>query len=541
MRLSRDHPDSILCARRCYSLGAGRRPVEALAIRGGRIVALGSRRMVLRLKGRGTKRVDLGDAVITPGLVDCHAHFFYWALHRALTISVSDCRSLAETLARIRRKAPRRSVGNWVMALGFDYNRWPEGLPSARDLDQAVRNRPVIAFTRDGHTAWLNSAALKRVGVTARTRDPQGGRYLRDSHGRPTGIVQEAAVDLLPDPVRQFTERTDSAAVLAVDHALEQAYRVAWSLGIVGVHAVDGATSLTHLQRHHRERRLGIRVVHTIPLNSLPHAKELGLRTGLGDQWLRLGAVKIFVDGALGSQTAYMFRPYPHSDGHCGIPVTAGQELREIAVDAARSGWALWIHAIGDRAVHEAVAAIAAARRVEQTPLPHRIEHAQCARPADIRKMARLGIIASVQPAHIMGDIRTAERHWPRASRNAYAFRSMVDAGVTLAMGSDVPVESIDPRRSLFGAVVRTDEHGYPQGGWHAEQRLSVAQVLRGYTKGAVAAGGGPKLAGTLAPGAPADLTLWHDDPLTAPPQALLDLRIAGCVVDGQLHPADHA
>ena len=541
MRPSDGHPDLILCARRCYSLGAGRRPVEALAIRDGRIVALGSRRLVSRLKGRGTKRVDLGDAVVTPGLVDCHTHFFHWALHRALTIGVSDCRSLAETLARIRRKARRRSVGDWVVALGFDYNRWPEGLPSARDLDQAVRDRPVIAFTRDGHTAWLNSAALKRAGISTRTRDPKGGRYLRDARGRPTGIVQEAGVDLLPDPVREFAERTDAPAVRAIDRALEQTYQAAWSLGIVGVHAVDGPTSLTHLQRHHRERRLGVRVVHAIPVNNLPHAKELGLRTGLGDQWLRLGAVKIFADGALGSQTAYMFRPYPHSAGHCGIPVTAGQELREIAVAAARNGWALWIHAIGDRAVHEAIMAIAAARRVERPPLPHRIEHAQCARPADIRKMARLGIIASVQPSHILGDIRTAERHWPRASQNAYAFRSMIDAGVTLAMGSDVPVESIDPRRSLFGAVVRMDEQGYPQGGWHAEQRLSAAQVLRGYTKGATAAGGGSKLAGTLAPGAPADLTLWHDDPLTAPPQTLLDIRIAGCMVDGQLHLTDHA
>jgi hypothetical protein len=153
--------------------------------------------------------------------------------------------------------------------------------------------------------------------------------------------------------------------------------------------------------------------------------------------------------------------------------------------------------------------------------------------------MARLGIVASVQPAHIMGDIRTAQRHWPRASRNAYAFRSMMKAGVTLAMGSDVPVESIDPRRGLFGAVARTDEQGYPKGGWYPEQRLSVRQVLRGFTSGAAAAVGGPRLAGTLALGAPADLTLWHDDPLTAPPEALLDLRLAGCVVDGQPHLTD--
>jgi predicted amidohydrolase YtcJ len=427
-------------------------------------------------------------------------------------------------------------LGDWVVGRGFDYNTWPEGVPRAADLDRAVPDRPTIVYSRDGHTAWLNSPALERVGITGRTRDPKGGRYLRDVSGRATGIVQEAAVGLLPDPVRKFGQRTDAAAVRAVDGAVEQAYRVAWSLGIVGVHSMDDAVSLTHFQRQHRDRRLGVRVLHAIPLANMAGAISLGLRSGLGDDWLRIGAVKIFADGALGSQTAYMFASYPRSGGHCGVPIVAGEELRNVTVEAARNGWAVWIHAIGDRAAHEAVKAIGAARRVEESPLPHRIEHAQCVRPADMRKMARLGIVASVQPSHVPGDIRTAERHWPRASRNAYAFRAMLDAGIDLAVGSDVPVESIDPRRSLFAAVCRTDEQGYPAGGWYPGQRISVADVLRGYTAGAALAVGGAKTAGTLAPRAPADLTLWHDDPLTAPPESLLDLRIAGCLVGGQLH-----
>jgi len=526
----------ILLARRCYSLQPHQGQVEAVAIHGGRIVAVGSRREITLLKGRATKLVKLSAAVLTPGLVDCHAHVFYWALCRVRAIDVSDRRSLADTLSRIRRQARTKSFGEWVIASGFDYNTWPEGLPSARDLDRAVPERPAIVHSRDGHTAWLNTLALQRAGITAQTRDPKGGRYLRDARGHPTGIVQEAAIELLPDPVREFSRRTDAATLRAVDRALEQAYRVAWSSGIVGVHAMDDTASLTHFQRQHRERRLGIRVVHAIPLGSLPQALALGLRSGFGDDWLRLGAVKVFADGALGSQTAYMFRPYPGRGDYCGVPVTAGEELRAVAVEAARHGWALWIHAIGDRAVHDAVYAIAAARRVEATPLPHRIEHAQCVRPADVRKMARLGIVASVQPCHLLGDIRTAEQHWPHAARNAFPYRSLLDGGVALAMGSDVPVEPIDPRRSLFAALHRTDEQGYPHGGWHPEQRISVGQVLRGFTQGAAASVGGPKLAGTLAVGAPADLTIWQDDPLTAPREALLELRIAGCVVDGQLH-----
>jgi predicted amidohydrolase YtcJ len=536
MKAENHYPDLVLFARRCYSLQPRRRPVEAVAIRSGRIVALGSRRAIARLKGRATRLVELGPGVITPGLVDCHTHFFHWALERAWAIDVSDKKSLAETLATIRRQGRAKLIGEWLVASGFDYNTWPEGLPNARDLDRVVSDRPAIVRSRDGHTAWLNTAALQRASITARTRDPKGGRYLRDERGRPTGIVQEAAIDALPDPVSQFAQRTDAAAVRAVDRALEQAYRVAWSMGIVGVHSMDGAASLMHFQRQRRERRLGIRVVHAVPLASLPQALALGLRSGLGDDWLRLGGIKVFADGALGSQTAYMFRPYPRRGTYCGVPVLAGEELRKVAVEAARQGWPLWIHAIGDRAVHDAIKAIGAARRVEQTPLPHRIEHAQCVRPVDAREMARLRITASVQPCHLLGDIRTAERHWPHAARNAFPYRSLLDGGVTLAMGSDVPVEPIDPRRSLFAAVHRTDEQGYPSGGWYPAQRISVEQVLRGFTQGAAAAVGGRKLVGRLAVGAPADLTLWRDDPLTAPLESLLELRIAGCVMDGQVH-----
>jgi len=536
MKKNRQQPDLIVTARRCYSLEPRERPAEALVIRDGRIIARGRYRVLRELKKRGTRVIDLGEGVVTPGLVDCHTHFFYWALHRARGIDVSEQRSLAGALGRIAKESRSKTFGDWVVARGFDYNTWSEGIPNARDLDRAVPDGPAMVHSRDGHSVWLNTAALRQLGITARTRDPKGGRYLRDERGRPTGIVQELAIDLLPDPVREFAERSDPAAVRAVDRALDQAEDAARSLGLIGVHCVDDAASLSHLQRRHRARRLGMRFVHGVPVTSRQHAFALGLRTGLGDDWLRIGAIKVFADGALGSQTAHMFRPYPGREDFCGVATLDAEELREIAIEAARAGWALWIHAIGDRAVHDVISAIAAARRVEQSPLRHRIEHVQCIRPADIRRMARLGIVASVQPCHVMGDIRTAERHWPRASRNAYPFRAMLDAGVTLALGSDVPIESLDPRRGLFGAVSRTEEGGYPAGGWYAQQRMSVIETLHGYTRGARDSIGGPELSGTLNVGAPADLTLWHDDPFKAAPADLLDLRIAGCVVGGCPH-----
>lgn len=541
MKAARAAPELILLARRCHTFQVTPRTTQALAVADGRIVGLGTRRTVLRSRGRSTRVLDLGSAVVTPGLCDCHTHFFYWALSRALVIDVSRSTSLDAALQTIRTRAPPTHVGEWILARGFDHNRWGRDFPRAADLDRALPHRPVIVRTRDGHSAWLNTLALKRAGITRATPDPVGGRYLRDARGWPTGIVQEAAIDLLPDPLRDFARRTDADARRVVDRALYRAYRTAWRLGIVGLHTMDDGASLRHLLRHHAERRLGVRVLHAVPLADLPHAVQLGLRSGFGDGWLRIGGVKILADGALGSQTAYMFDPYPGRGTDCGVPLVSGPQLKETVREVARQGWAAWIHAIGDRAVHEAVAAIIAAGRVAAPALPHRIEHAQCVRPADVRRMARAKVVASVQPSHLLGDIATADRCWPRARSNAYPLRRMLDDGVVLAAGSDVPIETLDPRRSLFAATTRTDEHGQPPGGWFPQQRISPEEALLAFTRGAAVAAGRLAPAGILVPGAPADLTIWDDDPLRAAPEALLQIGIRGCVVDGQVHLAEDA
>lgn len=533
-------PDLILLARRCRTFA---RPVagHAVAVAQGRITQIGSRARVLRTRSRQTRVIDLKDAVLSPGLVDCHTHFFYWALGRALTIDVSDRFSLEAVLTRIRQQAGKRRVGDWVIAQGFDHNRWGSVFPTAADLDRAVPNTPAMVHSRDEHSVWLNTPALRRLKITSKTPDPKGGRFLRDSRGRPTGIVQEAAIDDLPMPVRDLALRPDPRAQRTIDHALREAYRTAWALGITGVHSMDDGPSLNHLQRQRAAGMLGLRVLHAVALPDFEHARRVGLRSGFGDEWLRIGGVKIFADGALGSQTAYMFDPYPERGDFCGVPNLAGDDLRDAVRQAVEHGWAVWVHAIGDRAVHETVAAIAGARRIASLPLPHRIEHTQCIRPADLRRMAQARIVASVQPCHLLGDIATADRHWPRARRHTYVFRRLLDAGIVLAAGSDVPIESIDPRRSLFAATSRTDEHGRPAGGWFPQQRLTALEALYAFTRGAAAAAGQPLPAGTLAPGAPADLTVWDEDPLRIDPARLLDIGIRGCVIAGQPHLLDES
>lgn len=513
--------------------------VQAVTVHDGRITDIASPAGSRKQRTRGL--VDLSDFTLTAGLVDAHTHFFYWALRRKLVIDVTPCRSLDETLGIIRRKAKKSRVGDWVVAAAFDQNRWGTGFPTATDLDRAAPDVPAMVRSRDGHSVWLNTAGLKAAGITANTADPPGGCYLRDERGRPTGIVQEAALGKLPDPIRDLAEQRDARSLATIDAALHDAFAEAWRFGIAGVHSMDDAPSLWHLQRLHAEGRLGLRVVHAVPLAELESAAQLGLRTGLGDDWLRLGGIKIFSDGALGSQTAYMFHDYPGRPGFCGVANIAGAELERYVTTAARAGWAVWIHAIGDRAVHESIDAIAAARRVETTPLPHRIEHAQCVRPRDVRAMARLGITASVQPCHIIEDIPTADRHWPKARRRAYPFRDLIDAGVTVACGSDVPIESLDPRRSLFGAVCRTSKDGEPAGGWFAEQQLTLAETLHAFTRGPAASCGRPEPAGLIAPGAAADFTVWHADPTKLRPDELLQAPIAGCIIGGQVHLNDHS
>ena len=490
-------------------------------------------------RSRGTRVYDLGRRVLTAGLTDCHTHFFYWALSRALVIDLSLLTKIDSVLNHIDKHQRRHRVGDWVVAAGFDPNR-AGGWPTARDLDRVVPDAPAIVRTRDVHSAWLNTAALTRLGIRRTTPDPVGGRIERDADGHPTGILKERAVELVPDPVRDLTLRTDKASVSGIQRALRRATAKARSVGLTGVHSMDDGPSLAHFQRAQHKGQLGLRVVHAVQLGDFDRAVALGLRSGFGDEWVRIGGLKIFSDGALGSQTAYMFDDYPGRPGYRGVPIVAGDALREAVRRAAAAGWSVWVHAIGDRAVSETIDAIAGVQATRDLPLPHRIEHAQCVRPRDARRMAWLGIVASVQPCHIPGDIATADRHWPQARRFAYPLRTLAQAGVTLAAGSDVPVESIDPRRSLWAATCRTDDDGHPVGGWFPSQRLTLAEALAAFTTGA-ARSEGREDGDPFSPGARADFTLWDEDPFDVAPAELRDVPVAGCVLGGRVYLGEAA
>ena len=477
---------------------------SGLAVAGDRVVATGDSRELDRLRGPRTRVVDLRGRLALPGFTDSHLHLEALGL-RLSQVDLSSSRSLAAGLRRVAARARRAPEESWITGGGFDKNRWGDRFPTRRDLDQVAPGNPVALSSRDGHSLWVNSRALALCGIGPATPVPAGGRILRDERGRPTGILQETATRLVYE--------CDAFARPKAGHGeLHRALRFLLRCGITSVHLMGGGEVLPALQELRARGRLPLRATLYPALGALDALIEAGLHSGFGDHWLRIGGIKLLIDGALGSQTAWLFRPHENSDAGTGVPVLAGEELRAVVRRAAEAGLACALHAIGDRANAEALSALSEVRAL-RTALPHRIEHAQLVRARDIARFARLGVIASMQPCHIPGDIDTAERYWGKRSRWAYPIRSLAAAGVTLAFGSDAPVETADPRVGIRAAIARQTPDGRPAGGWYRrEEGITLSAALRGYTVGPAKATGEDQIKGKLAPGYLADIVVLSGD-----------------------------
>lgn len=514
-------PDLVLTARRIHLLG-DHPPVTALLIRGGRIAAAGTADEVraAALPGARTEHVE---GVVTPGLTDAHVHLTTWALARR-RVDLNAARTLDDGVAAVAQAA--RTGEGWVRGLGWDRHRWG-GLPTREPLDRVCPDRPVFMLSHDIHGAWVNSQALRRCGITRDTPDPAGGEIVRDAAGEPTGVLLEKAVRLveshLPTPPPQ-----------EVRVALREAQAEAHRLGLTGVHSVE-VTGLEDFAAMEQDGELRLRVLQTIPLPRLDHAIATGLRSGFGSEWLRIGGVKMFTDGALGSRTAWMRQPYQGgAAGDTGIRTLEPDEFRDNVHRAARAGIASTVHAIGDAAVEMALEVLAGAERPRA--MPHRIEHVQLCPPELWERAGRSGVVGSMQPIHLMTDIPAAERHWGHErSRGAYAFAPLARAGMTLAFGSDVPVESCDPRLGLFAAVRRAGWDGAPAQGWWMENAITAEQALRAYTEGPAVAAGVEGRQGRLLPGYDADLVAWDVDPLDAEPDAVREMTCVLTMVGGEV------
>lgn len=483
----------LLRARRVFSLVPGSEG-DCVWWLNGRIQGVGLAAELDRAVPRQVPRFELPDALITPGLTDGHTHLGMWAVNRR-RVQLAGVRTQEEVLARIASAEPDQG---WILGQGWDANGWSS--PPDRFALDRVQSGPVYLDSIDVHSAWLNSAALAAAGINRKTPDPFGGRIVRDASGDPSGLLLERAVELvtpyLPDtPVELLTE------------ALAGAQTAAHRLGITGVHVMESMATLAAFQRLDAAGELRLRVLFHPPVAALPTLIQRGVRSGQGSTWLSLGGVKMFLDGSLGSRTAWMLEPYTGSRDR-GMPITSESQARDAMVAAAAAGISSTVHAIGDAAVRRALDLMSG---LPILPIPHRIEHFQCVHPADIGRAAG-GIVVSMQPAHLLTDIHLVERHWGERGEGAYAFRSLLQHGARLAFGSDVPVASMDPRVGIHAAMERRGFDGAPAGGWRPEEKLSFSEALGAYTLGAAYAAGATHRRGLLAPGFDADLVAWSVD-----------------------------
>ncbi|MCI0397466.1 MAG: amidohydrolase [Chloroflexi bacterium] len=513
---------------------------SAVAIAGDKILAVGDDTAMKALLGPGGEWLDLAGRCIIPGLVDAHVHFESYAL-ALQRVRLDGAASLTEALDLVAQHAAGRDPGDWLRGRGWNQNDWPGGaFPTAADLDRVVPDRPVFLSHKSGHAAWANSRALRLAGITAATPDPPGGQIQREPAGQPTGILFEDAIGLVADHIPQPTESQLVAA-------MRLAQQRCWQAGLTGIHDFDGRDCFRALQYLHLNGELGLRVVKNIPVARLEYAVGVGLRTGFGDDWLRIGGVKIFADGALGPRTAAMIAPYEGEPDNRGIVVTDKEEMFAWAVQASTNGLSVTVHAIGDRANHNVLDVYEALRTEEQKwpadsdrpawPVQrrHRIEHAQILHPDDFSRFSQLGVIASMQPIHATSDMDMANRYWGERSQHSYAWRTMLNAGATLVLGSDAPVDPIEPLPGIYAAVARRRPDGSPgPEGWYPEQRLTMAEAVQAFTMGAAVTSGREQRMGSITSGKLADLTILDRDIFAIPPDELLEVNVAGTIVGGR-------
>jgi predicted amidohydrolase YtcJ len=509
---------------------------SALALRDGRILAVGNDVDIQALATSNTKVVNLERRRVLPGLTDSHIHFYEWAL-LLQGLTLEDAKSLNEVQNRVHDVAKHVEPGKWIVGQGWNQDLWPvPTLPTRFDLDKVAPDNPIILWRTDLHLAWINSLALQTAGISADTLDPDMGIIDRDESGQPTGILRELAINLVRDVMPPHTDAQTDEAMLRAMTKMHQ-------LGLTGVHdfrimgGEDGPSALRAWQRLRAANQLDLRAWVLIPGELLDEAIALGLQTGFGDDFLRIGPAKFFSDGATGPRTAWMLEPF--DDAGTGLPLTPMSQMAEEISKAHKAGISTAIHAIGDRAIRELLDVFTEVTEGQETHtsprIPHRIEHVQHSHPDDLKRLGPLGLTASVQPLHLTDDMQMVDKACGSRAQWAYAFRDLLDAGTVLALGSDCPVASPNPFWGIHAAVTRQRRDGTPEGGWYPSQKLSIAEAVWGYTMGAAIATGQENLQGSLTPGKLADLIILDQDIFEIPLERIHTTKVVMTVFNGHI------
>jgi hypothetical protein len=502
---------------------------EAVVTSDNRIKAVGRNEQIKSLCQADTRVLELPGCMITPGVVDAHTHFVSFGLAFG-GVNLQNLPSLDACRQIIYNAVESIPPGQWVIGRGWDHHKWPDQRePTVNDLDDITPRNPAMMIRACGHSVWVNSLALSRAHIDLRSPDPDGGRIERFDGGRPNGLIRGARrliEDHIPPPDPRELKQ---AALLAQQEAIKA--------GVTGVHSCEDLQKWDTLAEIEQEGRLKLRVYHLLPGDQIREAAERGITPGYGNERLWFGHVKLFADGSLGSGTALLHDPYCNQPSECGLAFSSAEDLQNKAWLAYQHGWDVAIHAIGDKAVTRALEAIAAAR----AKLPHqhhrdRIEHVQLIRPQDLALFYNQAVIASVQPVFVPTDWTAADMKWGTGRcATAYAWKTLLEAGIDLQFGSDTPVESINPLYGLHAAVTRRDLNGNPRGGWCPDQKLTLEQSLSGYTRTAAWTSRREEHLGKLAPGMWADLSVFDRDLSRLPPDEWLQAKVELTIIGGEI------
>ena len=529
-------PDAIFVNGDIYTQAKPAR-AEALAVRDGRVAAIGSNDQIQKLKGKQTQVIDLGGHFVMPGFNDAHAHLASAGM-RHLEVDLTGSANLSDMQHRIGLKVNKAAPGEWIIGSGWDHTLWPEQtLPTRQDIDMMTNGHPAIFVRIDGHIAIANTTALDAAGITGKTRAPQGGKIDLDAQGQPTGILRESAQGLVFAKVPAPTQAQRRAAAEA---SLADAAR--W--GVTSAQDCSQWEDFLVYEDLEREGKLTLRISEWLrfkdPLDTLQQERA---HHSLDDPMLHTGMLKGYMDGSLGSRTAALLAPYSDDPGNSGLPQYQQPELNRMATERVAAGFQLGFHAIGDRAAQMALDAFAVA---ESGPQAHaapgaqnpkdfrlRIEHDQVIAPRQFVLYKKLGVIASVQPSHLLTDMNWAEsRIGPERAKTSYPWKEFVDNGVPLAFGTDYPVEPINPFRGVYAAITRKNEGGTKE--YFPEQKVTIEQALAAYTVGSAYAEFAEKQKGTLAPGMLADFVVLDRELTKVAAPDILKTQVLRTVVSGK-------